>query len=821
MAGTDVKLITAGMIANTTAALNADIAAMDMGGANGAPGVNYTLTLGNNITLDAALKAINLYAGSDLTILGGGNTLDGAGLYRGLFVYDGNVTLDNLTLADMKATGGAGGAASPAIGGGGAGGGMGGAGGHTPSTFGSAGGGGGGIGGAGGLGAPTGGAAGAGGSGLVPGARAAGDGASKSVSSGLGGSGGASGGGGGGGGGPALGGGGGGSGGATATNKNGGAGGFGGGGGAGALLGTGGAGGFGGGGGTGLDATSGAGGFGGGGGGGIGKAGAGGFGGGSGNGGGGGGLGAGGDIFVQQGGRLAIEGGSLAAGTVQGGAGGTSNIGGIFSGSAGGAFGSGLFLQGNQSVTLDPAAGQSLTISGVIADQAGSLPTAASKGAGGLVLNGAGVVTLDATNSFTGNTTLDAGTLDLAAFGAGGSGSIDLSTTTPNLLVIGAADQPGAGATFANTLTNFAGSASLDLPGLAFVPGSTTVGLVNADTLAVGNGTDTLDFLLSGTMAPHYAVAADAAGGAIVSAACYAAGTRIATPGGEVPVEHLAAGETVLALQDGAWVPARVRWVGHVTIDLTRHPLPARVAPVRLLAGAIAPGVPARDLLLSPDHAVFLDGALIQAQALLNGASVAQVFPARIDYWHVELDRHAVLLAEGLPAESYLDTGNRGLFAGTAGVRALHADLAGAAAWDARACAPLLLGGARVRAAHGAVLARAAALGFAQTDDAAFTLRRDGERAWLESRSFVPAWLGLGEDRRRLGVAVARLTLGGRPLPQRCFGEGWHGPEPGLRWTDGRAELLLPRPGRLRATLAPIAARYWLPPPAASARAAV
>ena len=146
-------------------------------------------------------------------------------------------------------------------------------------------------------------------------------------------------------------------------------GGFGGGGGGGGGGGTGGAGGFGGGGGSGsVGGGGGFGGGGGGGGGGLNTAGAGGFGAGKGGsnltGQGGGGLGAGGDIFIQQGGTLVVQSGSLAAGVVNGGTSGDANL-------DGSAYGNGIFIQGNQSVTLAPLAGTTLTISGVIADQSG------------------------------------------------------------------------------------------------------------------------------------------------------------------------------------------------------------------------------------------------------------------------------------------------------------------------------------------------------------------------------------------------------------------------------------------------------------------
>ena len=94
-----------------------------------------------------------------------------------------------------------------------------------------------------------------------------------------------------------------------------------------------------------------------------------------------------------------------------------------------------------------------------------------------------------------------------------------------------------------------------------------------------------------------------------------------------------------------------------------RHAEPAAVWPVRVRAGAFAEGVPCRDVWLSPDHAVFADGVLIAAKHLVNGVTVVRDLGfALVRYFHVELARHDVMIAEGLAVETYLDTGNRGIF---------------------------------------------------------------------------------------------------------------------------------------------------------------
>jgi hypothetical protein len=107
----------------------------------------------------------------------------------------------------------------------------------------------------------------------------------------------------------------------------------------------------------------------------------------------------------------------------------------------------------------------------------------------------------------------------------------------------------------------------------------------------------------------------------------------------------------------------RVRWVGRRPVDCARHPVPATVWPVRIAAGALGSGRPLRDLWLSPDHALYFGGALIPARHLVNGKTIRQEPRNGVEYWHVELAQHDVLYADGVPAESYLDTGNRGAFA--------------------------------------------------------------------------------------------------------------------------------------------------------------
>ena len=140
-------------------------------------------------------------------------------------------------------------------------------------------------------------------------------------------------------------------------------------------------------------------------------------------------------------------------------------------------------------------------------------------------------------------------------------------------------------------------------------------------------------------------------------ATCFMAGTMVRTPDGEIAVEALERGDLVLT-SDGQARP--VIWLGLQTIS-TVFADPIRVWPIRIKAGALAENVPSRDLLLSPDHAVLVDGALIQAGALVNGTSIVRetTVPQVFIYYHVELDDHSLVLAENTPAETFIDNVDR------------------------------------------------------------------------------------------------------------------------------------------------------------------
>ncbi len=172
---------------------------------------------------------------------------------------------------------------------------------------------------------------------------------------------------------------------------------------------------------------------------------------------------------------------------------------------------------------------------------------------------------------------------------------------------------------------------------------------------------------------------------------CLLEGTRLATPDGPRPVEALREGDLVCVAGSGV---RTVVWVGRRRADASRHPRPEAVLPVRVMAGAFGPGLPCRDLFLSPDHAVLCDGWLVPVRHLVDGVSVSVERSLRDPlYFHVELDAHDAVLAEGLPVESFLDTGGKSQFKAGGGCLSLrcvslHPDFS-TRVWEAEGFAPL------------------------------------------------------------------------------------------------------------------------------------
>jgi hypothetical protein len=311
---------------------------------------------------------------------------------------------------------------------------------------------------------------------------------------------------------------------------------------------------------------------------------------------------------------------------------------------------------------------------------------------------------------------------------------------------------------------------------------------------------------------------------------CFARGTRLLTSTGEVLVEALQPGMPMVANEGTV---ASVKWIGRRRIDLTTHPRPETVAPIRIRRDAFADNMPHSDLLVSPDHAIYVDGKLICARQLINGTTIRQEKGwTVVEYFHVELDAHTILLAEGLPAESYLNTGNQGFFANLDVPLTLHPDVTDASAYptrEASSCAPFVWDEGNVLPVWQRLADRAAALGepvpqFDTTTDPAlhiiangrsvqplygenglyiFPLPKGATEVRVLSRAGSPTdvrpWL---EDRRCLGVYVERIVLRDAsnlqevPVDHPGLSRGWWGVEKdGVamhRWTNGDAVLPLP-----------------------------
>lgn len=137
---------------------------------------------------------------------------------------------------------------------------------------------------------------------------------------------------------------------------------------------------------------------------------------------------------------------------------------------------------------------------------------------------------------------------------------------------------------------------------------------------------------------------------------CYAQGTLILTPSGERPVESLKVGDEVVTYDHG---PMPILWISH---SIRSWPGSADTEkPIQIKSGALGNGSPIRDLVVSPQHKVLVDGFSSEHDELLVPAKGLAGLPGvrvmngrkHVIYYHVMLEAHDILFSDGTPSESF------------------------------------------------------------------------------------------------------------------------------------------------------------------------
>ncbi|AOX20770.1 Hint domain-containing protein [Kozakia baliensis] len=308
---------------------------------------------------------------------------------------------------------------------------------------------------------------------------------------------------------------------------------------------------------------------------------------------------------------------------------------------------------------------------------------------------------------------------------------------------------------------------------------------------------------------------------------CFLPGTNILTPEGEVAVEDLRIGDRVVTLGDNGCSERAIIWAGIQTAVVDQHaPLADSGCPVRIARDAVEPGIPSRDLWVTPEHCLYFDGKFIPARMLVNGGSIAydRSF-SRYDYYHIETADHSVIFAESMPTESYLDTGNRAAFRQTGDVISIPKRVL--RNWEMDAAAPLVTARREVEPLFRLLAECSKKLGFPPAEIAAqivedsnlhlvteegeilrptrkvedrvvFTLPAHCRQVRIVSRAARPSDV-IGpflDDRRHLGVLLSQVTLWDAAQTQDIdlgglTTSGWYPLDGGLRWTNGDALLPL------------------------------
>lgn len=320
--------------------------------------------------------------------------------------------------------------------------------------------------------------------------------------------------------------------------------------------------------------------------------------------------------------------------------------------------------------------------------------------------------------------------------------------------------------------------------------------------------------------------------GNLTFAVCFLSGTIIRLIDGHCAIEDIKVGDTILTYdaQVKKKVSKKVTWVGKKRAHINSK-LPDDQAgyPVRILKDTFKKNVPNKDLLITPEHCLFIDGYFIPARMLVNGRSIFYDYSiTSYDYYHVETENHSIIWADNMLTESYLNTGNRYQFNRDKKVVTLDRQIKD---WDKDAAAPLMVERSIVEPIFNKLVKRAdrQKLLFRNNhkfvmcnDHGLYLLTESGEEiyqnrvdnnqivfklpantqgVYLVSKKSRPCDV-IGpfvDDRRYLGVLVGKVSVlneyGAYPLTQYMKKEdlqGWSVIEQaGYRWTQGCAFLPL------------------------------
>lgn len=504
---------------------------------------------------------------------------------------------------------------------------------------------------------------------------------------------------------------------------------------------------------------------------------------------------------------------------------------------------------GGRTLSLTVSGGTEIIESGGVASgsivMSGGTITVSSGGtASNTILSAGGVEVVSSGGTAYATTISNGGTLSATSGGilsgttiVSGGGTLVLGGNNGNSTVNLAGtsfDQPAnvvisAGTTnIAETFTGWSDGDQIIFKGLTGTASSISFSDANHITFALGGQTFTLNIV---GVRNKFKFIND--NGTTILETCFLTGTLVRMLTGYVPVEDIRPGDVIMVRDGDTFMSRDVKWVGKSqAVVRTTSPYPDEAGyPVRISKGALADNVPFKDMLVTPEHCLFINGAFIPARMLVNGKNISyDTRYAVYDYYHVETEQHAVIEADGVLTETYLDTGNRTSFISLSDSDVVAGHFEAPKDWARDAAVPLVTSRESVEPIYRAIDGRNKMSGFdgevhesqdiwshdpnlyLETPDGAvirpvkqngknvvFMLPPGLQKVYIVSRTARPVdFIGsFVDDRRELGVLIGNIELMGgwnkcsleaHLEPQNIL--GWASYEADTaRWTAGRAEI--------------------------------